>query len=101
VLSCGVDRAPALSRRRGHVPATKKPPTKPKRRKRLQTTTTVQIAGELLGIGRIRAYQSARKGEIPTMRFGTAIRVPVAKLAEMLGLPVEEVNDWISTLEDE
>ena len=84
------------------MPATKKSATKkPKRRRRLQTTTTVPIAGELLGIGRIRAYDSARKGEIPTMRFGHAIRVPVAKLAEMLGLPVEEVNDWIATLEDE
>lgn len=50
------------------------------------TTTTVELAGKVLGIGRARAYKSAEVGEIPTIRFGKALRVPTAPLRVMLGL---------------
>jgi hypothetical protein len=50
-------------------------------------TTTVPLAGKVLGVGLSRAYQSARIGEIPTVRLGRKMVVPVPKLREMLGLP--------------
>lgn len=67
---------------------------------RTALTTSVPVAGELLGIGRQRSYLSARDGEIPTLRFGHAIRVPVGQLAEKLGLPIEVVWEQIAALED-
>jgi hypothetical protein len=50
-------------------------------------TTSVPLAGKLLGIGYTRAYQSAKSGEIPTIKLGRKIVVPTAKLRELLGLP--------------
>jgi hypothetical protein len=35
----------------------------------------------------LRLYQSAREGEIPTLAFGQSKRVPIARLAQMLGVP--------------
>ena len=49
-------------------------------------TTTVPIAGALLGLSRNKAYQAAAKGEIPTLRFGKRLVVPTAPLRRMLGL---------------
>jgi len=53
------------------------------------TTTTVELAGKVLGIGRARAYKSAWAGEIPTIRLGKALRVPTAPLRTMLGLDTQ------------
>ena len=33
-------------------------------------TTTVPIAGKLLGLSRNKAYEAASRGDIPTLRFG-------------------------------
>ena len=41
-------------------------------------------AGRALGLGKTRTYESARAGEIPTLRFGKSIRVPVAALRRLL-----------------
>jgi hypothetical protein len=35
-------------------------------------------AGRALGLGKNRTYASARAGEIPTVRLGRTIRVPIA-----------------------
>jgi len=43
-------------------------------------------AGRALGIGRNTAYESARRGEIPTIRLGHRILVPIAALRRMLAL---------------
>ena len=43
----------------------------------------------MLGIGRNAAYAAAARGEIPTRRLGHAIRVPVARLQALVGLPPE------------
>ena len=51
------------------------------------TMTTVPLAGKVIGLGLSRSYQSARSGEIPTVRFGRRMLVPVPKLRELLGLP--------------
>lgn len=50
-------------------------------------TVTVPVAGQVLGIGRDASYAAAARGEIPTLRLGRSLRVPVARLLEMLGVP--------------
>jgi excisionase family DNA binding protein len=52
------------------------------RRDRL--TMTVEEAGRLLGIGRSQAYEAARRGELPSIRIGRRILVPVVAFEEML-----------------
>ncbi|WP_404387398.1 helix-turn-helix domain-containing protein [Humibacillus xanthopallidus] len=48
-------------------------------------TCTVPEAGRLLGIGRDAAYRAAAKGEIPTLRLGRRLVVPLAQLELLLG----------------
>jgi excisionase family DNA binding protein len=48
-------------------------------------TMSVVEAGELLGLGRSAAYSSARRGEIPTLKFGRKLVVPIALFQRMLG----------------
>ncbi len=47
-------------------------------------TYTVPEAAEQLGIGRSAAYEAARTGQIPTIRIGKRILVPVVALERML-----------------
>lgn len=50
-------------------------------------TISVTDAGTLFfGLGRNAAYEAARKGDIATVKIGGRIMVPVAPLAEKLGL---------------
>lgn len=49
-----------------------------------KATMSVQEAGKFLGIGRDAAYEAARSGQIPVIRFGRLIRVPVGALERML-----------------
>lgn len=53
-------------------------------------TTSVEVAGRVLGISRSMAYRASRSGDIPTLRFGRKIVVPTAKLREMIGLGPKE-----------
>jgi excisionase family DNA binding protein len=48
-------------------------------------TITVPEAGRLLGIGRDASYAAAERGEIPTLRLGRRIVVPVPRLLELVG----------------
>lgn len=41
-------------------------------------------AGKALGLSRNHTYDAARAGEIPTVKFGRTIRVPLAALRKML-----------------
>jgi predicted DNA-binding transcriptional regulator AlpA len=43
----------------------------------------VPVAGALVGLGRNAAYQAAKKGELPTIRFGKILRVPVKALRRL------------------
>jgi excisionase family DNA binding protein len=54
-------------------------------------TVTVPEAGRLLGIGRDAAYRAAERGEIPTLKLGRRIVVPVPKLMELLGADSKHV----------
>ncbi len=46
---------------------------------------SVVEAGSVLGLGRSAAYAAARRGEIPTLRFGRKLVVPVAELERLVG----------------
>jgi len=47
-------------------------------------TMSVPEAANYLGIGRNSAYEAARTGQIPTIRIGRLLRVPVAAMERML-----------------
>lgn len=50
-------------------------------------TISVPDAGKLFfGLARNAAYEAAKSGDIPTIRIGGRIMVPVVPLAEKLGL---------------
>ena len=50
-------------------------------------TMTVEQAAEVLGISRTLAYEAVRRGEIPSIRIGRRVLVPVARLESMLSAP--------------
>lgn len=56
-----------------------------KRQRRKPLTISVPEAGEEVGIGRSAAYAAAKRGEIPTIRIGNLLRVPVAVWRRKLG----------------
>ena len=47
-------------------------------------TVTVPEAAKMLGIGRNLAYEAARAGDLPTLKFGKRLVVPVAALQRLL-----------------
>jgi excisionase family DNA binding protein len=47
-------------------------------------TMSVPEAGRILGLGRDAAYAAARAGQIPVIRIGRLIRVPITALERML-----------------
>jgi excisionase family DNA binding protein len=49
-------------------------------------TITVPEAAERLGIHRDSAYAAAAKGQIPTIRIGKRLLVPIAAFERMLGI---------------
>lgn len=51
-------------------------------------TISVEEAGQRLGIGRNSAYEAARRREIPTIRIGRRMLVPLAAFERMLDPPV-------------
>jgi excisionase family DNA binding protein len=53
-------------------------------------TITVPEAGQVLGLGRDSAYRAAERGELPTLKLGRRLLVPVPKLLRLLGLEDSE-----------
>jgi excisionase family DNA binding protein len=54
-------------------------------------TLSIPEAGKVLGIGRSAAYEAARTGQIPTLRIGRRLIVPIPLLERLLqqgGKPV-------------
>lgn len=47
-------------------------------------TLTVEEAGKLLGVSRGLAYSAARSGQLPTIRVGSRLVVPRARLLALL-----------------
>lgn len=55
-------------------------------------TLTVEQAAEVLGIGRSTAYELVHTGDIPSLRLGRRIVVPIARLASRLGVDSEDLS---------
>jgi len=49
-------------------------------------TMTVPEAGEILGLGRTAAYEAARTGQLPTLRIGHRLLVPLGAMEKMLSV---------------
>jgi hypothetical protein len=47
-------------------------------------TIDVVEAGRIIGASRNAAYAAAKRGEIPTVRIGKLVRVPIVGLAALL-----------------
>jgi hypothetical protein len=45
--------------------------------------------GEILGLSRASTYEAAKRGEIPTIRFGARVVVPTAALRRLVQLDPE------------
>ena len=61
-----------------------------------RATITIEQAASVLGVSRGTAYESARAGELPTLRLGRRVLVPVPKLLALLGADpagTEEASD--------
>lgn len=53
-----------------------------------RATISVPDAGRLFfGLARNAAYEAAKRGDFPTIKIGGKIVVPVAPIAQDLGLP--------------
>lgn len=55
-----------------------------------RVTWTIEEAAKLLGVSRAAAYDAARRGDIPTLRFGRRWVVPRHALEEMLRAAPDE-----------
>lgn len=49
-------------------------------------TISIEEAARWLGVNRNTAYEAASRGEIPTLKIGRLLRVPVAPLERLLGI---------------
>lgn len=56
-------------------------------------TISVEQAAVLLDIARGSAYRAVATGQIPSVRIGRRILVPVGALADQLSVPI----DWLTT----
>jgi len=52
--------------------------------KRVKTMTVPQAGRDYFGLGRGASYAAAANGQIPTIRIGRLLRVPVIALERML-----------------
>lgn len=54
-----------------------------------EATVDVPLAGRVIyGLGRNASYAAAARGDLPTVRIGKKIRVPVALLLKQLGYEI-------------
>lgn len=56
-----------------------------------QTTITIDEAAKVFGVSRSTAYYAARTGQIPTIKLGRKLLVPVVALRRML---IGEMRNW-------
>lgn len=49
-------------------------------------TISIEEAARRLGIGRNQAYEAARLGQIPVIKIGKRLLIPLAPFEQMLGL---------------
>lgn len=51
-----------------------------------QAVLSVPEAGELFRLGRAASYAAAKRGDLPTIRLGRRVWVPVPALQELFGI---------------
>ena len=56
-------------------------------------TLTIEQAAAVIGIGRASAYAAAGTGDLPVIRVGRRLLVPVGQLRRMLGEIVENEHE--------
>jgi excisionase family DNA binding protein len=61
-------------------------------------TVSVPEAGQRLGLGRNSSYEAARRGDLPVLRFGRKLRVPIVALDRLLSC-VTSKQDSVSETE--
>ena len=49
-----------------------------------KVTITIIEAAKMLGVGRNQAYEAAHRGDIPVIRIGRRLLVPLAAFRQML-----------------
>ncbi|HMS24200.1 MAG TPA: helix-turn-helix domain-containing protein [Acidimicrobiia bacterium] len=49
-----------------------------------RTVLSIEEVALILGLGRSATYESARRGELPTLRLGRRVLVPVAAFSKWL-----------------
>lgn len=54
-------------------------------------TLTVEQAGQLLGVGRSTAYELIRTGDLECLRLRRRVVVPVARVADRLGVTIADI----------
>ncbi len=59
-----------------------------------QKTMSVPEAGRVyFGLSRNASYAAARRGEIPTLRIGGILRVPICRLEKMLSNDQQQTKE--------
>ena len=58
-----------------------------------KATITVPEAGKVLGLGEASSYAAARRGDLPVLRFGHRVVVPVPALRDLLENPPRDPGD--------
>lgn len=65
-----------------------------------KTMTVPQAGKEYFGLSRNAAYAAAERGDIPTIKIGRLLRVPIRALEERLNVPVKrqplERRPWMN-----
>lgn len=56
-------------------------------------TISVAEAGQVLGIGRSAAYEAARRGQLPTIKIGRRLLVPITLLDHLLAGSKAQAQD--------
>lgn len=55
-----------------------------------RVAVSIDDAAHLIGIGRQSAYAAAKSGELPTVRMGRRLLVPVGPLFAKFDIPLEQ-----------
>ena len=59
----------------------------------------VNEAAEVLGIGRTTVYELVAKGELPTVRIGRSVRIPISAIEAWVEANTEGVSSGDSDLQ--
>ena len=55
-----------------------------------KTMTMPEAGAEYFGLSRCGSYEAAKRGEIPTIRIGKLLRVPIAAMEQKLSMALQK-----------